>query len=85
MKMLDELYVMEKDNKLFIGVNYIVGGREAESEYCLEDENVEKFTKPVQIIHGECDKSVPIIYSEKYLSLYKNVSRRKNIFSQRIN
>ena len=31
--MLDELYVMEKDNKLFIGVNYIVGGREAESEY----------------------------------------------------
>ncbi len=39
-------------------------------------ENVEKFTKPVQIIHGECDKSVPIIYSEKYLSLYKNVSRK---------
>ena len=45
--MLDDLYVMEKDNCLFIGVNYIVGGREAESEYILEGENVKKFKELV--------------------------------------
>lgn len=47
--MLDELYVMEKDYKLFIGVNYIVGGREAESEYCIEGEDVPKFKEIVLI------------------------------------
>ena len=55
--MLDELYVMEKDNKLFIGVNYIVGGREAESEYCLEDENVNKFKELVIVDDLEIETS----------------------------
>lgn len=38
--------------------------------------DVNRFKKPVQIIHGECDKSVPVSYSEKYLSLYPVVNRK---------
>lgn len=35
-------------------------------------QNIVNFTKPVLIIHGECDQSVPISYSVKYHELYPN-------------
>lgn len=58
--MLDDLYVMEKDDCLFIGVNYIVGGREAESEYILAGDNVKKFKELVVMdglsVEDSCEK-----------------------------
>ncbi len=35
-------------------------------------QNIEKFNKPVLIIHGSCDLSIPIEYGKKYHELYPN-------------
>lgn len=37
-------------------------------------EGLEKYTNPVQIIHGELDQSVPIEYGRKYLKAFPNVA-----------
>lgn len=47
--MLDEIYVEDKGNEVIVSIEYIVGGREAETAYKFKGEMAEKFKKAVLI------------------------------------
>ena len=76
-KLATERYNVDKDNvpedfKMDLGGFCISALLPKSFQHVSLYENVEKFTNPVLICHGELDQSVPIEYGRKYSQIYND-------------
>lgn len=72
--MLDEIYIEEKDNEVVVSIEYLVGGREAETLYSFKNEMARKFKEVILLENKTLEESC-----EEILGINLNETKLKEI------